>query len=206
MGFASLLSIAAYVGLLGERHPTLRLVRRPGQRLRTAPLIAWLTGGRYYLARPPAPVAPQGYFLRARLTEKNVRFANANTKARTWRTVPPTKGPICSLCCITNDSPNSLETYNLRVNLWVIAQFKIKKPIKSLAWAQCAGGEGGIRTARYLAVRLISNQVHSTTLPPLRSGRHNSTKMGMHWFKTLLISDGFLCSSRPAASKACRCR
>ena len=76
MGIASLLSIAAFVGLLGaELQPYASFVAL-GSALLVSPLIAWATGGRYYLARP---------------TEKNARFANATTKTRTWRIAQPIK-------------------------------------------------------------------------------------------------------------------
>ena len=57
-----------FIGHLGARRASLItglvLCSALGSALLISPLIAWATGGRYYLARPLVPVAPQGHFLR----------------------------------------------------------------------------------------------------------------------------------------------
>ncbi|HXE36895.1 MAG TPA: hybrid sensor histidine kinase/response regulator, partial [Azonexus sp.] len=59
MGIASLLSIAAFGGRLGpELQPYASFVALASALL-ISPLIAWATGGRYYLARPPAAAPPR---------------------------------------------------------------------------------------------------------------------------------------------------
>ena len=85
MGIASLLSIAAFVGVLGPT-PALRLVHRAGQR--AAGLAADRLGDR----RPLLPGAPAGAGTRddiGRGRHPNARSANATTRARTWRTARP---------------------------------------------------------------------------------------------------------------------
>ncbi|HWJ36194.1 MAG TPA: ATP-binding protein [Steroidobacteraceae bacterium] len=57
-----------------------------------APLIAWATGGRYYLARPAEPFAPNVESLRCCICE-NVFDECDMAKC------PVYSGPICSLCC-----------------------------------------------------------------------------------------------------------
>lgn len=52
MGLASVLSVAAHLGLLGPMAQAFSAVVAMVTALVTAPLIAWWTSGRYYLARP----------------------------------------------------------------------------------------------------------------------------------------------------------
>jgi signal transduction histidine kinase/DNA-binding NarL/FixJ family response regulator len=58
----------------------------------SAPLIAWLTGGRFYLARPADSSPPQGGELRCSICEN---LFESNDMAM----CPAYSGPICSLCC-----------------------------------------------------------------------------------------------------------
>jgi signal transduction histidine kinase/CheY-like chemotaxis protein len=57
----------------------------------TAPLIAWATGGRYYLARPPSEGAAEAT-LRCTVCENDF-------EGRDMAMCPAYSGPICSLCC-----------------------------------------------------------------------------------------------------------
>ncbi len=99
MGIASLLSIAAFVGLLGaELQPYASFVAL-GSALLVSPLIAWATGGRYYLARPPAPVAPQGHFLRGAVDAQKCAICERDYEGEDMAYCPAYQGPICSLCC-----------------------------------------------------------------------------------------------------------
>jgi signal transduction histidine kinase/CheY-like chemotaxis protein len=93
---ALLLSIAcsslAYLGVFGS----LAQILSPFIALLTAfvaaPLIAWATGGRYYLARPNDGVPPDVRQLRCSICE-NVFETNDMAMC------PAYDGPICSLCC-----------------------------------------------------------------------------------------------------------
>jgi len=55
MAIASGLSVAAYLGLFGETLQPFAIFIALGAALVSSPLIAWLTGGRYYLARAARP-------------------------------------------------------------------------------------------------------------------------------------------------------
>jgi len=59
MGAASLLSIVAYLGWLGPMVQAFSAVIAMVTAFVVAPLIAWRTQGRYYLARQPGPSAPE---------------------------------------------------------------------------------------------------------------------------------------------------
>src|SRR6185369_16985130 len=90
MGIASLLSIAAFVGLFGnELQPYASFVAL-GSALLISPLIAWATGGRYYLARPPAAAAPQA---------RKCVICERDYEGEDMAHCPAYQGPICSLCC-----------------------------------------------------------------------------------------------------------
>ncbi len=105
MGLASALSIAAHLGLFGRTAQAFSAVIALGTALAAAPLIAWATGGRYYLARTPQVVAEAG-------CGNGNGCAGAGAQA-TLRCViceriyegpdmahcPAYRGPICSLCC-----------------------------------------------------------------------------------------------------------
>ncbi|WP_374489433.1 ATP-binding protein [Zoogloea sp.] len=90
MGIASLLSVLAYLGAFGAEARAFSALIAMLVAFVCAPLIAWLTGGRYYLARSPEPV-PEGH---ARCVICEGVF-EADDLAR----CPAYQGPICSLCC-----------------------------------------------------------------------------------------------------------
>ena len=58
MGLASVLSVAAHLGLMGAGAQAFSAVIAMVTALVTAPLIAWATQGRYYIARDTGPHAP----------------------------------------------------------------------------------------------------------------------------------------------------
>jgi signal transduction histidine kinase/CheY-like chemotaxis protein/purine-cytosine permease-like protein len=58
----------------------------------TAPLIAWATRGRYYLARKPEPAGPGS-------TEIQCTICENSFDSRDVALCPAYSGPICSLCC-----------------------------------------------------------------------------------------------------------
>ena len=90
MGIASLLSIAAFVGLLGvEIQPYASFVALCTAFL-VSPLIAWATGGRYYLARPMQIVA---------VNAQKCVICERDYEGEDTAHCPAYQGPICSLCC-----------------------------------------------------------------------------------------------------------
>lgn len=89
MGIASGLAIAAYLGLLGDRMQPFATFIALGVPLITAPLLAWATRGRYYLARPAEP----GH------DDSVCRVCGNAYEAEDLAACPAYQGPICSLCC-----------------------------------------------------------------------------------------------------------
>ncbi len=58
----------------------------------TAPIIAWATDGRYYLARKPGGLPPGQAEVRCSICENSF-------ESRDMAMCPAYSGPICSLCC-----------------------------------------------------------------------------------------------------------
>lgn len=92
---ASLLSIGAYAGLWGPEAQALAPLIALGTALITAPLIAWLTGGRYYLARQTPvqqlPTRPDG--------KVDCGVCGNAFERPDMAFCPAYAVPICSLCC-----------------------------------------------------------------------------------------------------------
>jgi signal transduction histidine kinase/CheY-like chemotaxis protein/purine-cytosine permease-like protein len=96
LALASAASLLAYSGALGESLRTAAAFIALFGAFVTAPLIAWLTHGRYYLARQPAPadqLAPRG----ARHTR--CVLCHNRFELDDMALCPAYDGAICSLCC-----------------------------------------------------------------------------------------------------------
>jgi signal transduction histidine kinase/CheY-like chemotaxis protein/purine-cytosine permease-like protein len=90
MLIASVLSIAAFGGMLGQTLQALAPFVAFGTAFVAAPLIALATGGRYYSARPPDPPGSE--------PQRCCICENAFEPEDMAR-CPAYAGPICSLCC-----------------------------------------------------------------------------------------------------------
>jgi signal transduction histidine kinase/CheY-like chemotaxis protein len=90
MGVASLLSIAVFVGLFGaEIQPYASFVALVAAFV-VSPLIAWATGGRYYLARPKQIVT---------VNAQKCVICERDYEGEDMAHCPAYQGSICSLCC-----------------------------------------------------------------------------------------------------------
>ena len=92
MGIASLLSICCFIGLFGPVLQPYASFVALGAAFVVSPLIAKLTRGRYYLARPTDP-ADSG-----RKTQKCTICAR-DYEGEDMALCPAYEAPICSLCC-----------------------------------------------------------------------------------------------------------
>lgn len=92
MLLASMLSVAAFAGVFGPRAQAFSAFIALATALVAAPLIAWATRGKYYLARP-AHGWPAGAATRVCcICEKEYETDD-------MAHCPAYQGPICSLCC-----------------------------------------------------------------------------------------------------------
>lgn len=89
MALASLLSVTAHLGLFGPLAQAFSALIALVTALVTAPLIAWGTGGRYYIARR-SPVLQS--VQRCVICERDYEGPD-------MAHCPAYQGPICSLCC-----------------------------------------------------------------------------------------------------------
>jgi signal transduction histidine kinase/CheY-like chemotaxis protein/purine-cytosine permease-like protein len=92
MLLAASLAIVAYTGALGAHAEAFSPFIALGTALVTAPLIAWLTGGRYYLARSPSATWKPGETVACSVCDN--RFESEDMAS-----CPAYGAPICSLCC-----------------------------------------------------------------------------------------------------------
>jgi signal transduction histidine kinase/CheY-like chemotaxis protein/purine-cytosine permease-like protein len=92
MAFAALVSIAAYAGVLGEVCKALSAFLAFGVAFLSAPVIAKLTAGKYYLARTPKADWHGMKLVRCCVCEHSF-------EPQDMAHCPAYAGPICSLCC-----------------------------------------------------------------------------------------------------------
>jgi len=95
MALASALSISAHLGLFGPLAQAFSAVIAMVTAFAAAPLIAWATRGRYYLARPAQAVPAAG---RATALQRCV-VCEREYEAPDMAQCPAYQGSICSLCC-----------------------------------------------------------------------------------------------------------
>ncbi|XUM23376.1 hybrid sensor histidine kinase/response regulator [Bradyrhizobium oligotrophicum S58] len=92
MTIATIVSISAFYGLFGPTGKALSTFVALGVALVTAPAIAYLTGGKYYLARKPKRSWQDIEQIQCCICEHH--FEPEDTAS-----CPAYAGPICSLCC-----------------------------------------------------------------------------------------------------------
>jgi signal transduction histidine kinase len=92
LGASIVASSLAYLGVFGDVAQILSPFIALLVAFAVAPLIAWRTGGRYYIAREPDPLPEGEVEIRCTICEN--RFERSDMAM-----CPAYSGPICSLCC-----------------------------------------------------------------------------------------------------------
>jgi signal transduction histidine kinase/CheY-like chemotaxis protein len=92
MILASVIGIVSHSGALGDVAAALSHFITLGAALVIAPLIAWQTGGRYYMARPFVPIATDHQLVACCICEHEFEPEDVTG-------CPAYAGNICSLCC-----------------------------------------------------------------------------------------------------------
>ncbi len=95
MVLASVLSVVAHLGVFGPMAQAFSAVVAMVVAFVSAPLIAWATKGRYYLARPAA--TDTGSY--QRLTTQKCVICEREYEGPDMAHCPAYQGAICSLCC-----------------------------------------------------------------------------------------------------------
>ncbi|MCZ8293519.1 MAG: ATP-binding protein [Hylemonella sp.] len=101
MVLASILSVTAHLGLFGPLAQAFSALIALGTAFVAAPLIAWATRGRYYIARQSELVADtqanEGPY--ARYGVRRCVICEGEYEGPDMAHCPAYQGPICSLCC-----------------------------------------------------------------------------------------------------------
>jgi signal transduction histidine kinase/CheY-like chemotaxis protein/purine-cytosine permease-like protein len=104
MTLASVLSITAHLGVFGPLAQAFSALVALGTAFIAAPLIAWATRGRYYIARSPvipiaAVAASPGEPSYRRQSLQRCVICEREYEGPDMAQCPAYQGPICSLCC-----------------------------------------------------------------------------------------------------------
>jgi signal transduction histidine kinase/purine-cytosine permease-like protein len=99
MALASLLSVAAHLGMFGTTAQAFSAVIAMGTAFVTAPLIAWATKGRYYIARNAEPALPDAAGRYNPYKTRHCVICEREYEGPDMAHCPAYQGPICSLCC-----------------------------------------------------------------------------------------------------------
>ncbi|KIN72021.1 hybrid sensor histidine kinase/response regulator [Sulfitobacter guttiformis] len=91
MGLSCVLSLLAIAGIFGPTAEAFSTLVALGSAFALAPLIAFLTGGKYYLARPAVTLPPEGL--------QTCSICDFRFDAEDMTHCPFHAGTICSLCC-----------------------------------------------------------------------------------------------------------
>ncbi|MDO8252202.1 MAG: ATP-binding protein, partial [Rhodoferax sp.] len=98
---ASLLSVTAHLGVFGGLAQAFSALIALGTAFVTAPLIAWATKGRYYIARqsdvPAREAVSEGTYKRYQV--QRCIICEREYEGPDMAHCPAYQGPICSLCC-----------------------------------------------------------------------------------------------------------
>ncbi len=92
MLLAAALAVVAHTGALGDVAQAFSPFIALGAALVLSPLLAWLTRGRYYIARQPQPMGMPGQMLKCHVCENAF-------EAEDMASCPAYGAAICSLCC-----------------------------------------------------------------------------------------------------------
>ncbi|MFI8002237.1 purine-cytosine permease family protein [Streptomyces sp. NPDC086010] len=98
MVIASTVSILAFFGLFGRYAEAFSTFIAAGLSLVLCPLIAWLTKGKYYLARPN-PVNGPGVEIADITATHTCAVCETGYELPDIADCPVRSGPVCSLCC-----------------------------------------------------------------------------------------------------------
>jgi len=101
MALASVLSVAAHLGMFGATAQAFSALIALGTAFVAAPLIAWATKGKYYVARKPevqvGDAVGEGSYQRYQV--KRCVICEREYEGPDMAHCPAYQGPICSLCC-----------------------------------------------------------------------------------------------------------
>jgi len=98
MALASVLSVVAHLGVFGPMAQAFSALIALGTAFVTAPLIAWFTQGKYYIARRSEEAVGEGGVYQRYQLQRCV-ICEREYEGPDMAHCPAYQGPICSLCC-----------------------------------------------------------------------------------------------------------
>jgi signal transduction histidine kinase/CheY-like chemotaxis protein/purine-cytosine permease-like protein len=142
MLIASVLSISAFIGLFGAEAKAFSSFIALGSALVVSPIIAWVTKGRYYIARKPYTYPAHQRVQKCVLCEKEYETED-------MAHCPAYQGSICSLCCCLDARCNDACKPKARLSSqWLEASRFI---LPKWVWPYLKGG-----VAHYLLLMFIA--------------------------------------------------
>jgi len=175
MFLASSVSVMAFLGVFGETLSSFSSFIAFGTALITSPLIAWLTNGRYYIARK------QYQFIDVKAVQKCV-VCEREYETEDMAHCPAYQGAICSLCCCLDARCNDTCKPHARLSQQWIEANKLILP--KMMWPHIKGEVahylllmtialgffGAVLGLIYFHETLVLEQGASELLPQLRAG------------------------------------
>jgi len=144
MGLASALSFVAHLGLLGPMAQAFSALIAMVTAFVAAPLIAWATRGRYYIAR--AAEGHDGTYLAQRL--QRCVICEREYEGPDMAHCPAYQGPICSLCCTLDARCGDLCKPHARLSVqWIAA---LRHVVPRSVWPYLEAG-----LAHYVLLMLV---------------------------------------------------
>ena len=140
MLLAATVAVTAHTGAMGARAEAFAPFIALGLALLLSPLLAWLTMGRYYIARQPQVLGAPGEMATCRVCENRFEIED-------MASCPVYAAPICSLCCTLESRCHDRCKTNSRAGEQ--AQ-QILGALLPAAWSKCLN----FRVGHYLVVML----------------------------------------------------
>ncbi len=196
MGVASLLSITAYLGVLGPMAQAFSALIALVTALIVSPLIAWWTKGRYYISRRPAAEprdAEAGIYKRLTRCVICERDYERDDLAH----CPAYQGDICSLCCTLDARCNDLCKPHARLSVqWNTA---LRALLPRAVWPYLETGLGHYLLLMMVLVPLLAGlfaMLYQQSLPGLQDADGDAAtalKLGyVKAFAALLLVSGIV--------------
>jgi len=145
-----LLGVTAFIGLFGETAQALAPFLALALPFLTVPLIALITGSRYYIARTPRAQWEPVEIIRCSVCEHGF-------ESEDMAECPAYGGPICSLCCSLDARCNDLCKPDARLSLQTLAVLNALLPAQLVARLHS-------RFGKYLFLLLVMVMVMGSSL------------------------------------------
>ncbi|MEO9731662.1 MULTISPECIES: ATP-binding protein [Alphaproteobacteria] len=197
MTIASLTALVAYSGVFGQTAHALASYIALVVAILLAPLIAWATKGRYYIARQPEPMERCGQAIPDAETMESQRLSmrccicEHSFEREDMAHCPVYSGPICSLCCSLDARCEDDCKENARIGDQVKALLNAVLPSDVAGWVSS-------RLGIYLSVMTIVTvslgailslvYVEASTLGPDSSGEGIGRALTQVFFILLVVS------------------